>query len=116
MITALALLAVMSFALWDQFDDQLLPEAAFSGTDDPALVDYALAEHPGLFEGLDSAADGYDEAVAEIIEDRASLFNGVQDTEEVSDTIFSTYIIPFEAISVLLLAALIGAIVLARKE
>ena len=32
------------------------------------------------------------------------------------DEVFSTYIIPFEAISVLLLAALIGAIVLARKD
>ena len=37
-------------------------------------------------------------------------------TEHVSDAVFSTYIIPFEAVSVLLLAALIGAIVLARKD
>ena len=37
-------------------------------------------------------------------------------TEQVSDAIFSTYIVAFEAISVLLLAALIGAIVVARKE
>lgn len=37
-------------------------------------------------------------------------------TKTISDSIFSDYIIPFEAISVLLLAALIGAIVLARKE
>ena len=37
-------------------------------------------------------------------------------TAHVSDSVFSTYIIPFEAISVLLLAALIGAIVLARKD
>lgn len=36
--------------------------------------------------------------------------------EVVSDSIFSTYIVAFEAISVLLLAALIGAIVVARKE
>lgn len=36
--------------------------------------------------------------------------------EDVSDSIFSTYIVAFEAISVLLLAALIGAIVVARKE
>ena len=35
---------------------------------------------------------------------------------QVSDSIFSTYLIPFEVVSVLLLAALIGAIVLARKE
>ena len=35
---------------------------------------------------------------------------------EVSDAIFSQYIVAFEAVSVLLLAALIGAIVVARKE
>ncbi|MDY7101937.1 MAG: NADH-quinone oxidoreductase subunit J [Actinomycetota bacterium] len=40
----------------------------------------------------------------------------VQRTAEVSDSIFSTYIVPFEAVSVLLLAALIGAIVVARRE
>jgi NADH-quinone oxidoreductase subunit J len=40
----------------------------------------------------------------------------VQTTAEVSDSIFSTYLVPFEVISVLLLAALIGAIVLARKD
>lgn len=37
-------------------------------------------------------------------------------TAEVADSIFSTYIVPFEAISVLLLAALIGAIVVARRD
>jgi NADH-quinone oxidoreductase subunit J len=34
----------------------------------------------------------------------------------VSDSLFQNYLIPFEVVSVLLLAALIGAIVLARKE
>ena len=37
-------------------------------------------------------------------------------TAEVADSIFADYIIPFEAVSVLLLAALIGAIVLARRQ
>ncbi|MEL7208214.1 MAG: NADH-quinone oxidoreductase subunit J [Actinomycetota bacterium] len=40
----------------------------------------------------------------------------VQTTAQVSDSIFSTYLVPFEIVSVLLLAALIGAIVLARKD
>ena len=35
---------------------------------------------------------------------------------EIGDTIFSQYIVPFEAVSVLLLAALIGAIVVARQD
>ncbi len=34
----------------------------------------------------------------------------------ISDEIFSTYIVPFEALSVLLLAALIGAVVVARRD
>jgi NADH-quinone oxidoreductase subunit J len=40
----------------------------------------------------------------------------VQRTAAVSDSIFSTYLLPFEVISVLLLAALVGAIVLARRD
>jgi len=40
----------------------------------------------------------------------------VQRTEQVADSIFSTYIVPFEAISLLLLAALIGAVVVARRD
>lgn len=40
----------------------------------------------------------------------------VGNTEQVSDAIFSQYIVPFEAVSVLLLAALVGAIVLARRD
>jgi len=39
-----------------------------------------------------------------------------QTTGQISDSIFSTYLVPFEALSVLLLAALIGAIVLARRD
>jgi NADH-quinone oxidoreductase subunit J len=37
-------------------------------------------------------------------------------TATVSDALFSQYLIPFEAVSVLLLAALVGAIVIARKD
>ena len=40
----------------------------------------------------------------------------VQSTSEVSDVLFSTYLLPFEVASILLLAALIGAIVLARRD
>ncbi len=35
---------------------------------------------------------------------------------DVGDSIFSTFVIPFEAISVLLLAALVGAVVIARRD
>jgi NADH-quinone oxidoreductase subunit J len=37
-------------------------------------------------------------------------------TQQVSDSIFGTYLIPFWALSFLLLVAVIGAIVLARKD
>jgi NADH-quinone oxidoreductase subunit J len=37
-------------------------------------------------------------------------------TATVSDTLFRSYLVPFEVASVLLLAALVGAIVLARKD
>jgi NADH-quinone oxidoreductase subunit J len=44
------------------------------------------------------------------------LHESVQTTQQVSDSIFGQYLIPFEVVGLLLTAALIGAIVLARKE
>ena len=46
---------------------------------------------------------------------RIATVNG-SNTATVSDSIFGQYLVPFEVISVLLLAALVGAIVLARKD
>jgi NADH-quinone oxidoreductase subunit J len=40
----------------------------------------------------------------------------VQSSAEVGDSIFLQYVIPFEVISVLLLAALVGAVVVARRD
>ena len=40
----------------------------------------------------------------------------VQTSGEVGLSIFQTYVIPFEVISVLLLAALVGAVVIARRD
>ena len=37
-------------------------------------------------------------------------------TNEITNSIFTTYIIPFEVVGVLLLGALIGAVVLARRD
>ena len=37
-------------------------------------------------------------------------------TASVGDSIFRTYVIPFEVVSMLLLAALVGAVVLARRD
>jgi NADH-quinone oxidoreductase subunit J len=46
---------------------------------------------------------------------RIANVNG-SNTATVSDAVFSQYLVPFEVISVVLLAALVGAIVLARKD
>lgn len=37
-------------------------------------------------------------------------------TEGLGSVLFTTYVLPFEVVSILLLAALVGAVVLARKE
>jgi NADH-quinone oxidoreductase subunit J len=41
---------------------------------------------------------------------------GVQRAADLGDTLFNRFVIPFEAVSFVLLAALIGGIVLARKD
>jgi NADH-quinone oxidoreductase subunit J len=46
----------------------------------------------------------------------AEAVAGNNRTQALSDAIFGQYLIPFEVVSVLLLAALIGAIVLARRD
>jgi NADH-quinone oxidoreductase subunit J len=46
----------------------------------------------------------------------AEIQLGTSRTADVGSSLFSTYILPFEVVSFLLLAALIGAIVLARRE
>jgi NADH:ubiquinone oxidoreductase subunit 6 (subunit J) len=37
-------------------------------------------------------------------------------TNVLSDSIFRTYVVPFEVVSILLLGALVGAVVLARRD
>ena len=46
----------------------------------------------------------------------AEAISRTRGTAPVGDAIFSTYLVPFEVVSVLLLAALVGAIVLARRD
>ncbi len=55
-------------------------------------------------------------ALIDSFEDVRVVTDEPQSVTTVSDSIFSQYIVPFEAVSVLLLAALIGAIVVARKD
>ena len=40
----------------------------------------------------------------------------VQRTSDIAQSIFTQYVVPFEAVSVVLLAALVGAVVIARRD
>jgi NADH-quinone oxidoreductase subunit J len=42
--------------------------------------------------------------------------SSVQRTADVANSIFTQYVVPFEAVSVVLLAALVGAVVIARRD
>lgn len=55
-------------------------------------------------------------ALIDSFSDSRLVIDDPQSTALVSDAIFSRYIVPFEAVSVLLLAALIGAVVVARRD
>ena len=70
----------------------------------------ALGVLAGLVVLLNGAFDLGDEA------NRIATAPAIGTTEAVGTALFRSYVLPFEAISFLLLAALIGAIVLARKD
>ena len=48
--------------------------------------------------------------------DNKVRITGVQRTADVANSMFGPYLIPFEVVSVLLLAALVGAIAIARRD
>ena len=88
----------------DLDNERQRPIGAFVGLGLLAVFAYALLE---TFGGEELTFAAY-ENVAE------GNTNGR--TQVVSDAIFGQYLVPFEMVSVLLLAALIGAIVLARRD
>jgi NADH-quinone oxidoreductase subunit J len=49
-------------------------------------------------------------------DERMPTDDNIVSTQQVSDQIFGPYLLPFWALSFVLLAAVIGAIVLARKD
>jgi NADH-quinone oxidoreductase subunit J len=57
-----------------------------------------------------------DDELPEIAETSQAALAASRGTRPVGDAIFSTYLIPFEVASVMLLACLVGAIVLARRD
>lgn len=123
-LVGVLLMVVMAFALVDTFENT---EIAFGEPETvlyvPTAVDVDELPTP-VVEALQLSADAGTVTISEA--DFALLEPEVQrrvpgaevfgNNKEIADAIFSQYIIPFEAVSVLLLAALIGAIVVARKE
>jgi NADH-quinone oxidoreductase subunit J len=91
---AVILLGLLSFSLIDTFEDAKVPDE----------------RHVGLASGW--VVDGAPNEATTVVDDPAVGSN----TAAVSDAIFSRYLVQFEIISVLLTAALVGAIVIARKD
>lgn len=107
--TAAVLLGVMGYALIDSYEDEPLAtsrEDAVSGiTGEPVDDDLRVADVVSTGFGDELPQDGEDG-------DEPDGSN----TATVSDAIFGTYLVPFEVVSVLLLASLVGAVVIARKD
>jgi len=68
----------------------------------------------GLIAVLLLAVLGY--SLLDRFEDSRLPLETLSSTAQLSDALFSTYLVPFEVVSVLLLAALVGAIVVARRD
>jgi NADH-quinone oxidoreductase subunit J len=92
---AVLLFGLLSFSLIDTFEDAKVPEERQMVLGGTVQVD------PETGDVVETAAD--DPALG-------------SNTAAVSDTIFSRYLIQFEVISVMLTAALVGAIVIARRD
>lgn len=90
---AVLLFGLLSFSLIDTFQDAKVPEDRQMGFPTASSVEV-------------------DDDGNEVLVEGGRLSN----TAAVSDTIFSRYLVQFEIISVMLTAALVGAIVIARKD
>jgi NADH-quinone oxidoreductase subunit J len=51
-----------------------------------------------------------------IAEGAQSLAPGIGNTEQIADSLFSEYLLPFEIASILLLVAVVGSVVMAKKR
>ncbi len=84
----------------------------------PTRVDSVRLDHkrrwPALVVALGTFATMA--TVTTLTFDDALLPEGVSRTADVGDSLFNRFVIPFEVVSFVLLAALIGGIVLARKD
>lgn len=123
-LVGVLLMVVMSFALIDTFGDD---DIAFG---EPEPIEYVPTEvdvddlpTPVVAAlGLETATgpititEGQFASLDPEVQRRVPGAEVFGNNKQVADAVFSQYIVPFEAVSVLLLAALIGAVVVARKE
>ena len=126
-VVGLLLFAVMAFALIDTFGDDSIafanPEPVayiaepVSISDLPTPVIEALPADL-LNSGADTItiSDDVFNSLDPEVQRRVPGAEVFGNNKQIADSIFSDYIIAFEAVSVLLLAALVGAVVVARKE
>ncbi len=119
------LLVVLAFALIDGYENTELvfsepnpvlyePQSHEIG-DLPTPVVEALGITGASSQMVEISAAQFDSLPAEV-QRRVPGAEVFGNNKAIADSIFSQYIVAFEAVSVLLLAALIGAIVVARKE
>lgn len=124
-VVGLLLLVVMSFALIDGYENTeivfsepnpvaYVPQSHEVG-DLPTPVVDALGIVGASGDEILIGASDFDSLPPEL-QRRVPGAEVFGNNKAVADSIFSQYIVAFEAVSVLLLAALIGAVVVARKE
>ena len=131
-VVAVPLAALLGYVLIDSWGDEEVDFGAVNASaevavnvDDAAAAadvdDEETADEATSVEGAEPQVGDDEGTVLEQGEVAVGVSSGLVDpsgsnTKAVSDSIFRDYLIAFEAISVLLLAALIGAIVLARRD
>ncbi len=127
-LVAVLLFGLLAFTLLDTFGGDRLPAdtrltlrpaavAQFESATGITTAGRSEQDLVARVDKLDGVADDQRDAYRRTARSIAGADGAVDsNVGAVSDSIFSQYLIPFEAVSVLLTAALIGAIVLARKE
>lgn len=123
-LVGVLLFVVMAFALVDTFGNDPIefsnPEPIAYTPETVDASDLPTPVREALFINASDGAIEISQAEFDTLEPEvqrrvpgAEVFGN---NKQIADAVFSQYIVPFEAVSVLLLAALVGAIVIARKE
>ncbi len=122
-IVGILLFAVMGIALIQTFGNDFIE---FSNPEPIILAEDSDVPFDDLPSPVQDALVAIGESAPISVETFRTLDPAVQrrvpgaevfgNNKQIADSIFSDYIVPFEAVSVLLLAALIGSVVVARKE